>query len=126
MTQPGMMLKLIIIVALVLITILVGFFLHKTGKPYGNFPFTIHKLTTVAFVVYASIIFTNLVKHYEVSMAFIALLIIAIVVMLVLLVTGALMSLDRMLTSMQWVHKISTLLFIADMGGIIFMIMKVK
>jgi hypothetical protein len=46
-------------------TIILGFVLHKTGKPYNNAIFTLHKLVTIGFTLFLALIVIDFLKTNE-------------------------------------------------------------
>jgi hypothetical protein len=109
-------------IVLILITIITGFALHKTGKPYNNIRFTLHKLLTIGFVVFLSIIIVNHMKQGGIEIYHILFLAGGILAVLALLFSGGMMSLDKMQEGMLLVHRMSVILFMICLSGIIYII----
>ena len=126
MIQNGILLKLAVNLALVIITIVFGIIMHKSGKPYSALIFTVHKLATVAFVVYTSLVISHIIKHYNEGVLFWVLLVLALLLLIVLLVSGALVSLDKNSATMAFIHTASTWLFLADIIGLFITIIILK
>lgn len=115
--------KIIINSALILITIVLGAILHKTGKPYNNLLFTAHKLITLGFVVYFAIVlvnYNNLQGFNPVLIAFTVLLLLSIII---LMVSGGLLSVDKMENLMQKLHRFATVGAVLGFVGIIYKIL---
>lgn len=80
---------------LFLFTLASGMWLSKMGKPYNTGIFTIHKLIALGAVVLAAIQMAKGFKTTGVSSLVVFLLVVAILAVIALFVTGALMSLDK-------------------------------
>ena len=104
--------KLVVSGILILVTIVFGFLIHKYGKPYNTALFTIHKLTTLGFVVLLSFLVVNYSKMNTLSIDFTVCLIIAILSLIGLFVSGALMSLEKLQNEMLLIHRIATPVFV--------------
>jgi hypothetical protein len=104
----GITTQVLINIALILIAMIVGFILHKTGRPYNTAIFTAHKLVSLAFIIFTAIILIGYTRNHEISVFFIAMLIAAVLSIIVLLVSGGMMSLDKMHQQMMRVHWISS------------------
>ena len=84
--------KLILPAVLFIFTLIFGFFVSKTGKPYSTLLFTIHKLMALAAVIFTIIQITNLMKINPAQGLIIGLLILAALCVAALFATGAIMS----------------------------------
>ena len=109
MENVSLNIQLTINIALIAITIIGGFVLHKKGKPYNGLIFTIHKFATIGFVAYLSIIIYNLSKLTSFSIQFYIFATIAAVCVVILMISGALMSLDKMNNPMLNAHRLATI-----------------
>ena len=78
-----------------ILTLASGVWLSNAGKPYSNAIFTIHKLIALGAVVLAVIQMVQGFKTVGTSPLTIALFILAILAVIALFATGALMSLDK-------------------------------
>ena len=112
--------KIIINSALMLITIVLGVVLHKTGKPYNNLLFTAHKLITLGFVVYLAIVMVNYDKLNGFNPLLVAFTVLLMLSVIALMVSGALLSLDKLETAMLKLHRISTAGAILGFAGIVY------
>ena len=100
-------LKLTGIALLYIIAIILGFWLNKTGKPYSPLIFNIHKLVSLAAVVFTGIVVYNLLKQTESHPLLTLLIIAAVILYLALIVSGGLLNLDKPFYSLlRLVHKI--------------------
>ena len=105
-------LKIIISSILLLLLIVAGIYLHRTGKPYNIVVFNIHKLFTLGVIVFAILSLLQVYRPAGISTGQVFLVSLICISMLALLVSGAMMSLEKMQISMLWVHRLSTAAFI--------------
>ncbi len=87
--------KFILPVIIFLLTLVSGVWLSNAGKPYNNAIFTIHKLIALGAVVLAAIQIIRGFKTTSASPLMILLFVMAILAVIALFATGALMSLDK-------------------------------
>ena len=98
---------------LFILTLGVGFWLSRSGKPYNGLIFNIHKLIALAAVVVTAIQTFNALKIGEVQPLLSVLLIVIGLCAVALFVTGALMSANKLAyDSLLTIHKIAPLLAI--------------
>ncbi|HPJ47023.1 MAG TPA: hypothetical protein PL017_13075 [Tenuifilaceae bacterium] len=109
MENVSINIQLIINIVLIAITIIGGFVLHKKGKPYNGFIFTIHKFATIGFVAYLTVIIFKISKQVSFSLPFYVFVAIAAICVLALLISGALLSLDKLNNSMLNAHRLATI-----------------
>lgn len=107
-----MELKIAINAILLVITIIAGLFMHKMGKPYNNIVFSIHKFATIGFVVFLAFLLFNYSKTYDIELYPSIFAAMAALSVLVLMISGALLSLDKFFDRMLLVHRISTFTFV--------------
>jgi hypothetical protein len=112
--------KVIINITLILITIVIGYILHKRGRPYNDAIFTVHKLASIAFIIFTAIILTGFVKNNSPDILFITMLVVAAASILILLVSGGMMSLDKLHLQMMWVHRIFSGTFVISIAVIFY------
>lgn len=117
-------LKILVNIPLILITIFFGFILHSTGKPYNQVIFTFHKLLSLGFTVFISIILFNFIKDTSLSASFMTYLILCALSVILLFVSGAMLSIDKAFDVMLLVHRISTIVFIICTTALFFYILK--
>lgn len=100
--------KFIVPLILFFLTVASGFWVSKTGKPYNTGIFTLHKLLALAAVVFAAIITTKLLKTTTPQPIIITLIILAIVSVIALFATGAMMSIQKTVGS-TWllIHRVA-------------------
>ena len=119
----GLAAKFVIPGVLFILTLVFGFWLSRSGKPYNGLNFNIHKLIALAAVIVAAIQAFNALKIVEAQPILIALLILLGLCAVALFVTGALMSAnkpahDRLLTT----HKIALLLAVIAAIGTLYLL----
>lgn len=107
-----MELKIALNAVLVVITIVAGLFMHKMGKPYSMVVFNIHKFSTIGFVVYLAFLLFNFTKTHQIDYSSSIFVVFAAISVLALMVSGALLSLDKFFDRMLLVHRISTVSFV--------------
>lgn len=96
-----------------LLTIVFGFWLSKLGKPYRGALFTIHKLLALGAVVAAGVqMFRNL-ERTGTQVTLIILLVVAVVCVIALFASGALMSQDKLdYNLLRTIHRLAPIAFI--------------
>jgi hypothetical protein len=107
-----MELKIALNAILVVITVVAGLFMHKMGKPYNNIVFNIHKFATIGLVVYLTFLLFNYSKTHDIELFPSIFAAMAAISVLALMISGALLSLDKFFDRMLLIHRISTLSFI--------------
>lgn len=112
MEYSGALNKVLICAGLMLITLVVGVILTRSGKPYNTAVFTIHKLAAVAFAVIAVILFVNFNKAFGMDMTDWILAVLMGVSLIGVMVSGGLISTDQYEVIMKIIHKISTALLL--------------
>jgi hypothetical protein len=103
--------QFIIPVGLFILTLLFGFWLSHTGKPYNGILFNFHKLLALGSVVLACIqSYKNL---YDLNWLLITLLAVLALCIIALFVSGALMSAGKMdYALMLTIHRIASALLV--------------
>ncbi len=104
--------RVIISSALLMLLIVAGIFIHRTGKPYNSLVFGIHKIFTITLIV----ILVTMVKNYlpgaEVTFLLYLIICIAALALSGLLISGGMISLDRHRNTMLLVHQVCTAVFL--------------
>lgn len=99
--------RLILVGILLVITFVTGYWLNKTGRPYGMALSTIHKLVALAAVVLATIAVLNLNKEVNPSSIVIVLAISSGLLFLLEIVTGGLLSMENPPPeAIETIHKV--------------------
>jgi len=118
----GINLTLAISIVLVLITIALGLMLHKSGMPYNKVWLALHKFATIGLIVFMSVILINVSRNSGVEALPIITVILSVISVLLLMGSGALLSLDKWHISMLWIHRFATLALIISLGIIYYSI----
>lgn len=119
-----MTLKLIANIALVLAICMLGIVLHKTGKPYSSTYLAIHKLLSLGFIVYMTIIFTNQAKALGLNTAIISFGVLVSISLVVLIASGAFLATDQFTEIATKLHRITSLSLIVFMTGLFYSLFK--
>lgn len=115
--------KAIINAALFLVICILGVILHKNGNPYNNLLLTIHKLISVAFIVFVSFIIINYLKNNEISGLFLISIIITALASVILLASGGLISAEKFQEPMKIVHRVFTLVLLFGGSALFYLLL---
>jgi len=119
----GLAAKFVIPGVLFILTLVFGFWLSRSGKPYNGLLFNIHKLIALAAVIVAAIRTFNALKIVEAQPILIVLLIVIGLCAVALFVTGALMSAKKATgRAALTIHKIAPLLAVIAAIGTLFLL----
>lgn len=118
----GTGIKVLINVILILVTIVIGIFLTKAGKPYSSAMLSMHKLFTLAFAIFLTMMLIQYLKVQSPDSLFTVMLITSAVALVVLLVSGGVLSVDKLYDTMIVVHRIATGVFVIS-AGVVFLIL---
>jgi len=124
-----MMGKIIIIGILSLISIITGFILHNLGRPLNTLIFTIHKLSAVAIVILMGMIIFNFLKIYGIGSIILFISILVTLSLVVLLVSGALLSINKFSNSVPTlliIHNIATVVVVISIIVLVYFLLRVK
>lgn len=95
------------------VTVFLGLWLSRLGKPYHGILFNIHKLIALAAVVLIGLEFSNRFKMGNVESESILQVIVIALMVVSLVASGALMSLDKLNYKMlRWMHRIAPLVLV--------------
>ena len=120
--------RLIMAGALFVLTLLSGFWLSHSGKPYNSGIFSIHKLIALATIIIIGVSVYNLYKGLDLQ-AFLNVIVIALtgLIFLALIVTGALLSLNIPLSGMALkIHQIAPLLGLVSSAVTVYLLAQGK
>jgi hypothetical protein len=119
--------KLVLPLVLFVLTIAVGFWVSKTGKPYNTGIFTLHKLLALAAVVFAAIAIAGLLKTAPTQTLIILLIVLAGLSVLALFATGAMMSIQKTVSS-AWllIHRVTPIVLSGAVITVIWLITKIQ
>jgi hypothetical protein len=116
----GLTTKVIINIALILITVIIGYILHVKGRPYNTAIFTVHKLASIAFIIFIALILISFARDNDLDALFMSMLVVAAASIIILLVSGGMMSLDKLHLQMMWVHRIFSGAFVISIAIIFY------
>ncbi|MFW6226555.1 MAG: hypothetical protein ACOC31_00475 [Bacteroidota bacterium] len=117
--------KFILAVILFVITIMLGIWLHNSGKPFNTLLFTIHKLTALVTVVFGSKLLYDKIKLAKQFGVIPVLVIIIAGALLSLIVSGAILSTDSKIHgTMLVMHDIGTIVTVISVVVLIFYLLK--
>ena len=90
------------------LTVILGFWLSRLGKPYHQVVFNIHKLIALAAVVLVGLQFSDWFKSGAVQPEWILLVVLIAIMTIILFASGALMSLEKLdYKLLRLVHRIA-------------------
>jgi hypothetical protein len=116
-------LKFIVPGIVFLLTLVFGFWLSRSGKPYNGMLFNIHKLIALGAVVVTAVQVNTILKNLELHALIIILLIIAGICVVVLFASGAFMSIGNLnYQIMKAVHNVAPVLMIIAMALTIYLV----
>ena len=119
----GLAAKFVIPGVLFILTLVFGFWLSRSGKPYNGLLFNIHKLIALAAVIVAAIRAFNALKIVEAQPILIALLIVIGLCAVALFLTGALMSANKpAYPSLLTIHRVAPLLAVIAAIGTLYLL----
>ena len=96
---------------LFLLTLVFGFWLSNVGKPYNGMLFNIHKLIALGAVVLAAIQFSKMINIVASLTPLIILLVVAVICVIALFASGALMSMGKLDYSLTLtIHRVAPVL----------------
>ena len=109
--------KIIISGLLFLIAIVTGLWLSNSGKPLNTLIFTIHKLTALAVVIFAVILFRSLLNNIETNIIIVSMLIAGGLLVLFLFISGVLLSLGKPVNNiLLTIHRVIPILTVITIG----------
>ena len=110
---------------LFILTFIPGFIIAKSGRPYGQALFTVHKLIALAGVVLAAVYFTGLMKSGHITLFTAAAAIAAGLSVLALFGTGAALSaLSEAPKALNIIHAASPWILAVSWGYVVFQSLK--
>ncbi len=110
-----------------LLAIITGIWLSNLGKPLNTLIFTIHKFTALGSVIFTAIIIRNLLKNTEINNVTLTLIIVAGFSVLVLFVSGALMSFGKPVNNIiLTIHSVTPILTVITTAITIYLLVSRK
>jgi hypothetical protein len=112
-------------IILFVLTAASGFWVAKAGKPYQTGILTLHKLASLATVVFTVIALINLLKIAPAQSIIILLIVVAGLSVIALFATGAVMSIQKTVNS-TWllIHRIAPFLLAGSTTAAILLLLK--
>lgn len=117
--------KIILTLLLIGLTIFIGIVLHRTGKPYNTFYFSVHKLATIGFVVLLFFVIKQFKTEFGLQKGIIVSIVLSSITLLGLLISGGFLSQDKAIPWMTFLHKIATILFSISIIVLFYFIFKI-
>jgi len=114
MTLSHLSLKSLLCGALFALILLAGLFLHKTGRPFPSLLFNLHKMATVVWIILSIHLLVKVYQLHPPGSLMIVSTGISTVALLTLLVSGGMMSLDKIPELMLHAHRIATWALLAS------------
>lgn len=111
-------LKLAISVVLLLIVLISGRILYKTGEPYSQIIFTVHKLTTIGLIV----LMANVNKIQPLSAIMLLIISIAVLLLFIILVTGGILGAGKQKVGLPFIHMLSSVGFTVLIAAVLWML----
>jgi hypothetical protein len=106
-----------------LLTLVFGFWLSWSGKPYNGLLFNIHKLIALATVILSVMGVAQMLKVMDAGTAVILLLVITALSVIALFISGALLSAGKGAYSMmKSIHNISPFVMVIAMGYTVYLL----
>lgn len=87
--------KLVLSVIFLVLVIATGIWLTSLGKPINTALFTVHKLLALAFAVFTAVLVIGLIKGAGVNMTLLLLIITAVLSIIALFASGAVLSMNK-------------------------------
>jgi hypothetical protein len=101
---------------LLLATMATGAWLYLLGRPLNNLFFTLHKLAALAAVIYGAFFFHGIIRGSDAGTTVTILAGVTILLIVLLFVTGGLMSRAKPMENLSLVHGLASLFMIASSG----------
>ena len=106
-----------------LLTLVFGFWLSNSGKPYNGILFNIHKLIALGAVVVTVMQVYSILKVMEPQSLIVILIIIVVVCVIALFTSGAFMSIGNVnYQTMKTIHNIAPVLIVIVMAWTIYLL----
>jgi len=108
-----------------IITICMGIFLSRIGKPYNTALFNVHKLVALAAVILTVLMFKDILKTIKPEIYIIILIIVAVIAIIVIFATGAFLSIGNTpYILIKTIHIVSQFIFIISVALSVYLILK--
>ena len=115
--------KVILPGTLFLLTLVFGFWLSRSGKPYNGILFNIHKLIALSAVIATIVQYSGMLKAADSLDLLIALLVLAILCVVALFASGALMSMGKLDYALTLtIHRIAPVILVIALGLVTYLL----
>lgn len=115
--------KVILPGTLFLLTLVFGFWLSRSGKPYNGILFNIHKLIALSAVIATIVQHSGMLKAAGSLDLLIALLVLAILCVVALFASGALMSMGKLDYALTLtIHRIAPVILVIALGLVTYLL----
>lgn len=108
-----------------LLTLIFGFWLSSSGKPYNGILFNIHKLIALGAVIAAGIQLAKVLRGADSLALVITLLVLAGICVIALFATGTLLSIEKMdYRLVLTIHQIATVTLVIAVGLVAYLLVR--
>jgi hypothetical protein len=108
-----------------LLTLIFGFWLSSSGKPYNGILFNIHKLIALGAVIAAGIQLAKVLRGADSLALVITLLVLAGICVIALFATGTLLSIEKMdYRLVLTIHQIATATLVIAVGLVAYLLVR--
>lgn len=118
--------RVIITGILILLTVVIGFINHRTGKTSDSFLIAIHKALMVGFIVYTGIMINNLIKSGASGILTYTYFLLSAILIIALIFSGTMLTMKKFTYAMLQIHRYSTLFFLVNISGLFYSIITKK
>ena len=106
-----------------LLTLFFGVWLSNSGKPYNGILFNVHKLIALGAVILTAVQLFKVLKDTGVQVVPVLLIVIAVVCVIALFATGALMSIEKMSYQVTLtIHRLALILVVIAMAVTVYLL----
>lgn len=114
-------LRFIITIVIFILTLVFGFWLSNSGKPYNGVLFNIHKLLALAVVILMTISIYNLFEITNIQILHVILIFMAILGVAAMFFSGAMLSTEKLRYEVILaIHKIATVLLVLVVAAMVY------
>ena len=106
-----------------LLTLVFGFWLSRSGKPYNGILFNVHKLIALGTVAIAVVQFSKTLQIADSLALLIVLLVVTALCVVALFASGALLSLGKLdYTLTLTIHRIAPVVLVIALGAVLYLL----
>ena len=119
--------RILIIALLYIVKFLFGFWLFRTGKPYNTLILTIHKLVSLATLVYIVVIANRVRLDIGLTELETIVVIVTILLFLTSIATGGMLNIDKPATAiLSLLHKLTPVLSVISTTATLYLLVWTK